>query len=175
MPLADCIRWLVGDCGTIIVAGSDTTTSTLACKSMLQLFVDFGKGFCEASVLAVFLHQLFTCLPTYVLTLTDSNLVLFYHLARSPHIMDKLRSELSTFYEPGAESEFKDLQEAAYLNGVINESLRLHPPTPSGLQRLTPDDGLVIGSTFIPGNVTVSTPFWSVGRRKCITSWSRQN
>jgi cytochrome P450 len=89
--------------------------------------------------------------------------------------MEKLRSELSTSYKPGAESEFKDLQEAIYLNGVINEALRLHPPTPSGLQRLTPPEGMTIASTFIPGNVTVQTPFWSLGRRKTLTSKQWQN
>ncbi|EPE34936.1 Cytochrome P450 [Glarea lozoyensis ATCC 20868] len=119
-PMHRDLRWLVGDVGVIIVAGSDTTTSTLA--------------------------------------------YIFYHLAQSPHILRKLRDELDAFYKPGSESEFKDLQEAVYLNGVINESLRLHPPTPSGLQRLTPSEGMMIGSTFIPGRVTVSTPFWTLGR-----------
>ena len=117
-------RWLFGDCGLIIIAGSDTTTTAL----------------------------------TYV----------FYHLCQSAQIFAKLRKELDSFYKPGSESEFRDLQEATYLNAVINEALRLHPPVPSGLLRVTPPEGITIGSTFIPGNVTISTPFYSMGRRKCI-------
>ena len=91
---------------------------------------------------------------------------IFYHLARTPKVFSTLREELDAFYQPGSESEFKDLQEASYLNGVINEALRLHPPVPSGLLRQTPPEGITIGSTYIPGDVTISTPFWSMGRRK---------
>ena len=115
-------RWLNGDCGLIVVAGSDTTTATL----------------------------------THV----------FYHLARSEEVFSKLRKELDSFYKPGSESEFRDLQEATYLNGVINEALRIHPPVPGGVLRVTPPEGITIGTTFIPGNVTISTPAYSLGRRK---------
>ncbi|TVY16496.1 Cytochrome P450 monooxygenase FCK2 [Lachnellula arida] len=89
---------------------------------------------------------------------------IFYHLSRLPKVSSALRKELDAFYQPGSESEFKDLQEAPYLNGVINEALRLHPPVPSGLPRFTPPEGITIGSTYIPGNVQISTPFWSMGR-----------
>ena len=81
-------------------------------------------------------------------------------------MFSKLRKELDSFYKPGSESEFRDLQEATYLNGVINEALRLHPPVPGGVLRVTPPEGITIGSTFIPGNVTISTPLYSLGRRK---------
>ncbi|KAN0108780.1 cytochrome P450 [Hyaloscypha variabilis] len=87
-----------------------------------------------------------------------------YHLARSQEVFSKLRKELDSFYKPGSESEFRDLQEATYLNGVINETLRLHPPVPGGVLRVTPPEGVTIGSTFIPGNVTISTPAYSLGR-----------
>ena len=138
----------------IIVAGSDTTTATLSCKCL-------GRGHNGTT------WPLFYVVPTMeIYRLTDNNLDIFYHLAHSPQILEKLRRELATFYVPGSASDFKDLQEAVYLNGVINEALRLHPPTPSGLQRLTPEEGIMIGSTFIPGDVTVSTPFWTLGRRK---------
>jgi hypothetical protein len=94
----------------------------------------------------------------------------FYHLAKSGQVFSKLRRELDSFYKPGSESEFRDLQEAEYLNGVINETLRLHPPVPSGVLRVTPPEGITIGSTFIPGNVTISIPNYSLGRRKLLIS-----
>jgi len=119
-PIHKDPRWLNGDSGLIIVAGSDTTTATL----------------------------------THI----------FYHLARSQQVFSKLRKELYSFYKPDSDSEFRDLQEAKYLNGVINEALRLHPPVPSGVLRVTPPEGITIGSTFIPGNVTISTPLYSLGR-----------
>ncbi|KAF8861671.1 cytochrome P450 monooxygenase-like protein [Acephala macrosclerotiorum] len=89
---------------------------------------------------------------------------ILYHLAKEPRIISKLREELSTFYKPGLETELRDLQDAKYLNGVINEALRLHPPVPSGVLRQTPPEGITVGDVFIPGGVTISAPSWSMGR-----------
>jgi cytochrome P450 len=96
---------------------------------------------------------------------------IFYHLAKDPLIISKLRSELEPIYKPGSETELRDIQEAKYLNGVINEALRMHPPVPSGLLRQTPPEGIMVGEIFIPGSVTVSAPTWSMGRCKC--RWTR--
>lgn len=90
-----------------------------------------------------------------------------YHLAKAPEIVAKLREELREMnYLPGSESEVRDIQDAKYLNGVINEALRLHPAVPSGLLRVTPPEGININGTFIPGGVTISAPLYSLGRRK---------
>jgi len=93
---------------------------------------------------------------------------ILYHLAKEPHIVAKLREELGPDYTPGSQTEVRDIHDAKYLNGVINEALRLHPPVPSGLLRQTPPEGIMVGDTFIPGGVTVSTPTWSMGRRKAV-------
>ncbi|RDW61326.1 cytochrome P450-14 [Coleophoma crateriformis] len=112
--------WLHGDARLVVVAGSDTTASTL----------------------------------TYIC----------YYLARSPEIVASIRNELKPIYQAESPTESKDIQDAKYLNGVINEALRLHPPVPSGLLRQTPPGGITIGSTFIPGDVTISAPTWTMGR-----------
>jgi cytochrome P450 len=52
------------------------------------------------------------------------------------------------------------------LNGVINESLRLHPPVPGGVYRLSPPEGLRIGDHFIPGDINILTPTWTIQRCK---------
>ena len=114
---------MTGDARLVIVAGSDTTASTL----------------------------------TY----------LVYNLAKDPQVVTKLREELKELnYLPGSESEVRDIQDAKYLNGIINETLRLHPAVPSGLLRLTPPEGININGVFIPGGVTVSSPLHSLGRCK---------
>jgi cytochrome P450 len=60
----------------------------------------------------------------------------------------------------------KDLQAAEYLSAMINETLRLHPPVPSTILRLTPPDGLTVGDVHIPGNITIGLPSYSIGRCK---------
>lgn len=50
------------------------------------------------------------------------------------------------------------------LDAVINETMRLHPPVPSGTQRVTPPEGLWIKDRFIPGNTIVQVPSYTVFR-----------
>jgi len=109
-PMHKNPKWLNGDTGLMIVAGSDTTSATIT-------------------------H-------------------LMYHIALDPSLATKLRKDLSTT-TPG---------DSPFLAALINETLRLHPATPSGVLRQTPPSGISIGSTFIPGGTTVSMPFWSLGR-----------
>lgn len=88
----------------------------------------------------------------------------FYRLARNPQIVKKLRDELASFVKKDGDLNIKDFQDNELLNAVINETLRLHPPVPAGTLRVTPDEGLQIGKTFIPGGTTVVSPTYTVGR-----------
>lgn len=89
---------------------------------------------------------------------------LFYHLASKPHIVEKLREELSPLVPPdGSEFEHKKIQDAAFLNGCINETLRLNPPVPSGVFRKTPREGIQIGETYVPGNTVIQIPGYVMG------------
>lgn len=50
------------------------------------------------------------------------------------------------------------------LEALINETLRLHPPVPSGTQRMTPSEGITIGDQYIPGDVMVCIPSHTIFR-----------
>ena len=89
---------------------------------------------------------------------------LFYHLAQDPRQVAKLRDELRPLTR-GQWSD-KDIRHAQHLNGAINEALRLHPPVPSGLSRLTPKEGMLVGDTYVPGGVTFIMPQYVMGRGK---------
>lgn len=93
-----------------------------------------------------------TIAPTLVFT--------FYELARDPLQQQKLFEELHgvDLYDP------VQLQRCAHLNAVINETLRLHPPVPTGGYRQSPPEGISIGGTYIPGNITIVSPRYSLGR-----------
>ncbi|SMR57319.1 unnamed protein product [Zymoseptoria tritici ST99CH_1E4] len=87
---------------------------------------------------------------------------LFFHLAQNPEIVEKLREELDPLTT--GDWQDKDIRNAPILNGCINEALRMHPPVPSGVERLTPPEGLKVGDTWIPGNVQFVTPMFVMGR-----------
>lgn len=89
-----------------------------------------------------------------------------YELVRNPHITNQLREAISASLAPGEkEITAHHVQNLEILNGIINETLRLYPPVPTTLWRLTPPEGLWIDEeTYIPGNVTVSTPQYVLGR-----------
>ncbi|KAG8528870.1 uncharacterized protein KY384_006559 [Bacidia gigantensis] len=118
-PLGYDLNVLQGDSQLIIVAGSDTTASTLT--------------------------------------------NLFYELARKPDLVSKIRDELQPLIKQGGDISDQKLQTLNLLTGVINETLRLHPPV-LALQRKTPREGLTIGETYIPGDITVWCPQYVVGR-----------
>lgn len=98
---------------------------------------------------------------------------MFYHLAQNPECVKKLREELDPLTQ--GEWQEKDIRGAQYLNGCINEALRLHPPVPSGVNRLTPPEGLTVGDVHIPGNVTFFTPQYVMGRGQYLINPSQPN
>lgn len=53
---------------------------------------------------------------------------------------------------------------APYLEGVINEALRLWPPAPNGMQRRTPDEGVVVDGEFVPGGTQLSVHTMGIQR-----------
>ncbi len=90
---------------------------------------------------------------------------LFYHLASQPEEVEKLREELKPLVGGGEWSDY-EIKNAPRLNGAINEALRLHPPVPSGVERLVPEGGATIGDVFLPGGTAFHMPQYVIGRGK---------
>lgn len=85
---------------------------------------------------------------------------LFYELARNPAEANALHAEVS-----GVDiNDSAALQDLPHLNGVINETLRLHPPVPSGGYRETPSQGITVAGQYIPGHTTIVAPRYTIGR-----------
>lgn len=96
---------------------------------------------------------------------------LFFHLAIEPQQVDSLRTEVDDYFKdnPSKDNtsvEYMKLSKLKHLDAVINETLRLHPPVPSGVQRMTPPQGVTIGNTFIPGDSIVQVPLHTTFRGK---------
>lgn len=88
---------------------------------------------------------------------------LFYHLSKEPVHMKALREEIDSL---NGDLSAPALLPLKYLNGAINESLRLHPPVPGGVQRLSPPEGITIGDRYIPGEVAIYVPMYTLFRCK---------
>ncbi|RDW74721.1 cytochrome P450 [Aspergillus mulundensis] len=86
--------------------------------------------------------------------------IIFFYLATTPKIAKQLQYEL----DRQDDLSHRSLGEIDFLEGIINEALRLHPAVPSGTQRVTPPDGMKIGDVYLPGDVLVQSPLYTIFR-----------
>lgn len=77
-----------------------------------------------------------------------------YLLLREPSRLKILVQELRERFEKDDQITVQSTQGLLYLEAVINETLRIHHPTPISLPRLVPQSGQMIDGEFIPGNVS---------------------
>ena len=71
-----------------------------------------------------------------------------YELAKNPLIQEKVRAEINTVISEGNELTWDTVEEFEYLENVVKESLRLHPP--AYLTSRTPISDEIIGGYLIP-------------------------
>ena len=86
-----------------------------------------------------------------------------FQLLKNPPVMQKLLEELDAALENDDDSNdapavvaYDKVKHLPYMKACLDESLRLFPPTPQGLGRQTPADGLYVLDDFIPGGVSIS-------------------
>ncbi|KAI1358221.1 cytochrome P450 [Xylaria arbuscula] len=115
---------------------------------------------------------------TTALTLT----MVSYELARNPELQTKLREEITSSgavrLHPDGGMRFEKFDVATidklpFLNGCINESLRLYPAVPTGGIKQTMDKSIMICGQVIPPDTIVVAPRWSIGRAE--SSFERHN
>ncbi|RMI34070.1 cytochrome P450 [Nocardia stercoris] len=105
-------------------AGADIMGLLLAAR-----YTD-GGGCTDAELL----DQLRTLLVAGHETTATSLVWALYHLHRTPAALRRLRAELAAV---GPDPDPEDLARLPYLDAVCHETLRLHPPVPIVLRRLT--------------------------------------
>ncbi|KUI58322.1 Tryprostatin B 6-hydroxylase [Cytospora mali] len=93
-------------------------------------------------------------------TTRPSLIALWYFLALYPEHAEKIRSEI----DMADTTDIDALALLPHLNGFINESLRLLHPGPTLGSRKTPREGMTLDGTYIPGNVKILAPRYTISR-----------
>ncbi|KAK7532849.1 cytochrome P450 monooxygenase [Phyllosticta citribraziliensis] len=89
---------------------------------------------------------------TTALALTN----VLFQLLKHPEVLQKLRDELDEALDPDeVYAPYPKIKHLPYLKAVLDESLRLFPPTPHNLPRETPSEGCRVLDDWIPGGTTV--------------------
>ncbi|KAH7180456.1 benzoate 4-monooxygenase cytochrome P450 [Fusarium sp. MPI-SDFR-AT-0072] len=89
---------------------------------------------------------------------------LFFELAINPQALHNIQKEIDRYHLEYSTPDHQSLSKLSYLQACINESMRLYPLLPSGLQRITPPEGLQVGSIRLPGDTIVSIPSYAFNR-----------
>ncbi|EDN03976.1 predicted protein [Histoplasma mississippiense (nom. inval.)] len=93
----------------------------------------------------------------------------FYYLCKNPSTYRKLQQEVDSAVEEGRLSEpatYKETTTLTYLGAVINEAMRIHPPTGFILERVVPEGGLTLGGTYLPKGTVVGVNSWVINYNK---------
>jgi cytochrome P450 len=80
-----------------------------------------------------------------------------YLLQKNPHVLQKLQAEIRDAFSTDEDITMISVGQLSYLDAVIEESLRIYPPVPVALTRLTPPEGAAICGYWIPGNVCITS------------------
>ncbi|KAK3988432.1 Pisatin demethylase [Cladorrhinum sp. PSN332] len=87
----------------------------------------------------------------------------------TPRVYNALRDEMDAAVKAGKVSSpisNAEALELPYLQGVIFEGLRLHPPFTGIPFKVVPPEGDTVDGKFIPGGTRVSPSIWATGRHK---------
>jgi cytochrome P450 len=77
------------------------------------------------------------------------------HLLQNRAASEKLRDEIRAAYMTEGQITITNVAKLDYLTAVIQEGIRMGPPTAVGLPRVTPREGEVICGHYVPGNVSI--------------------
>ncbi|KAF8471121.1 cytochrome P450, partial [Kalaharituber pfeilii] len=84
---------------------------------------------------------------------------LTYYLFKTPDAYQRLTDEIRTSFNNYSDITSSSTQHLPYLNAVIEEGLRIYPPAPFGMPRISP--GAMVAGHFIPPGTEVSVHTYS--------------
>ncbi|KAF2399323.1 benzoate 4-monooxygenase cytochrome P450 [Trichodelitschia bisporula] len=94
---------------------------------------------------------------------------IFLYLLTNPRILNTLRAEIDNAVREGkCSAPVTDVEARAmpYLQGVIKEGLRLHPPVVGLALKIVPPGGDTVCGKFLPGGTKLGPCWWAFGRNE---------
>lgn len=103
----------------------------------------------------------------YIIAGSDTTAItltyLIYCVCKHPEVLEKLVREVQSLPKNFTDKECRELP---FMDQVISETMRLYPAVPTGLPRIVPAGGAVLGGYQLPGGITVSTQAYSMHRNQ---------
>jgi cytochrome P450 len=78
---------------------------------------------------------------------------LTYYLLTNSRVYEKLKHEIRSSFSVESEITLTRASGLPYMKAVIDEALRIYPPTPISFPRIVPGTGEIIQGRFVPGGV----------------------
>ncbi|KAG9255792.1 cytochrome P450 [Emericellopsis atlantica] len=117
----------------------------------------------EGTIIGYLLLNLIAGADTTAITLK----ALFYYCLKDQQVYNKLQDEVRARFEPNKPVPMSEARQCLYLEAVVNETLRFHPPVSMCMERIVPEGGLALpdGSVVPEGSCVGMNPY-IVGRNK---------
>ncbi|EQB52820.1 cytochrome P450 [Colletotrichum gloeosporioides Cg-14] len=87
-----------------------------------------------------------------------------YLLAMNPPVLRKLVAEVRGSFSSEGDIDFVSVQKLDYMLAVLDETLRLHPPSPNANLRRVCDGGDVICDKFVPHGTSIGVWHYAIFR-----------
>ncbi|XP_008241318.1 PREDICTED: cytochrome P450 76A2-like [Prunus mume] len=135
-------------------------------RDFLDLLLEFeGNGIDEPDKISehdlnIFILEIFMASSETTSSTTEWAMT---ELLCNPETLMKAKAELTQVIGPNRKIEESDIDNLPYLQGIIKETLRLHPPVPFLLPRKAMDDTKFMGY-FIPKDTQVFVNAYAIGR-----------
>lgn len=78
-----------------------------------------------------------------------------FYVLRDPRVLKRLQNEIRCSFSKAEAITSTTIGRLTYLNAVIEETFRIHPPTAGNFARRTGAEGDIIDGNFIPPNVSI--------------------
>ncbi|KAJ4250192.1 hypothetical protein NW762_012007 [Fusarium torreyae] len=148
-----------------VVDAAETAQRKDFLSKLFRLHSENPKKFPEAAIFTTCITNIGAGSDTTSISLC----AIIQNLAACPAVFRKLRQDIDAKYKELGEPEFipfPETQSMEYLQACIKEALRLHPATGLPLERIVPQDGVVLSGTYFPAGTVVGVNTWVAHRNQ---------